>query len=182
MKDIIQFETAKLAKSLGIDMRSHYGYLQEKPNRAAKMQHAVQWYKGRFAAPKQSELQSVLRDEDIHISVRINGKTYEVEIIHKDKKYFYQDGYKSWEEALEGGLLEGLKIKQIPILLDELVEKTNRSKGQTKFLYDMLGGNMDKLRKLEMNIKNCFISYCPGDLKTADKIIDMKPKSQWFKL
>lgn len=61
-----------------------------------------------------------------------------------------------------------------------LTEQTNRSKGQTNFLYDLVDGDFEKLKELETNIKNCFVSYCPGDKEEVEKVLKMKPKSRWF--
>jgi hypothetical protein len=67
-----------------------------------------------------------------------------------------------------------LKMKQEDILLDRLSNTTNRSLAQTRFLFDLLSGDIIKLIKLEENIKNLFISYCPGDKKTCNKILKAK--------
>ncbi|CAG7581215.1 MAG: hypothetical protein SLAVMIC_00731 [uncultured marine phage] len=182
MKDLIKFKTAILAKSLGIDLRTKHGYLKEEHGKLCKTKQPGKWYKDRYAAPTQSKLQEILRDDDdIHVSPRINGDNYEVEIVHEGAKKFYQNGYETWEKALEDGLMQGLKIKQIPILLKEISKKTNRHERQVNFLFDMIG-DIDTLKKLEMNIKNCFIHYCPGDMESVEKILKMKPNKVWFTL
>lgn len=47
--------------------------------------------------------------------------------------------------------------------LSWLMERTNRSEGQTKFLYNILG-NLNLLIELEESIKAFHIFYCPGDM------------------
>lgn len=53
-----------------------------------------------------------------------------------------------------------------------LVSKTNRSNGQTRFLYEILG-SWPLLLELEEAIKMMFIFYCPGDLGEALYIIGL---------
>lgn len=58
--------------------------------------------------------------------------------------------------------------------LDWLVLRTNRSKGQTQFLFNLLEGDFEKLKLLEMKIKNCLLYYCPGNMEEVEKIFLMK--------
>ena len=67
-------------------------------------------------------------------------------------------------------------------LLDRLIDATNRSKGQTNFLYDLCDGNLEKLLKLEEKIRNNFLSYCPDDKEEVEKILAMEDESGWFNL
>ena len=67
-------------------------------------------------------------------------------------------------------------------LLDEFTNATNRSKGQTNFLFDLCDGNFQKLVKLEEKIRNNFLSYCPADKEEVEKILSMDDGSQWFNL
>jgi len=60
--------------------------------------------------------------------------------------------------------------------LEWITDKTNRSLGQTQFLYKLVEGDFEKLKKLEMQIKNCYIFYCPSTKKEVEKILKMKPK------
>ena len=48
---------------------------------------------------------------------------------------------------------------------------TNRSTGQTKFLFDLCDGDFDILLSLEARIKKLMLSHCPGDKKQAEKIL-----------
>lgn len=49
-------------------------------------------------------------------------------------------------------------------VFDWLTSKTNRSVGQTKFLYEVVGFNWKLLLELEEAIKVFRCCYCPGDL------------------
>jgi hypothetical protein len=69
-----------------------------------------------------------------------------------------------------------------PDLLDKFTSATNRSKGQTNFLFDLCDGNFQKLIKLEEKIKNNFLSYCPEDKEEVEKILAMEDESRWFNL
>ncbi len=66
--------------------------------------------------------------------------------------------------------------------LEWLSDKVNRSKGQTQFLFQMVGGDFEKLKALEVQMKNCFVSYCPADVEEVEKVMALVPKSNWFTL
>ena len=66
--------------------------------------------------------------------------------------------------------------------LNWLTDRTNRSNGQTQFLFQLVDGDFEKLKQLEMKIKNCFYSACPADKETVDEVMNMQPKSEWFSL
>ena len=67
-------------------------------------------------------------------------------------------------------------------LLDKFTDVTNRSKGQTNFLFDLCDGDFQKLVKLEEKIKNNFLSYCPEDKEEVEKILTMDDESGWYNL
>ena len=54
---------------------------------------------------------------------------------------------------------------------DDFTNKTNRSLGQTKFLLQLVNNDWEKLKQLEMQIKNCFYSACPADKDEADGLM-----------
>ena len=63
-------------------------------------------------------------------------------------------------------------------LLDKLSTKTNRSKGQTSFLYELLGGDLEKLLELEEKVKNNHAKlgssgFCPSDLETVEWVLSL---------
>lgn len=66
--------------------------------------------------------------------------------------------------------------------LEFLVTKTQRSKTQTQFLFQLVDGDFEKLKQLECQIKNCFLFYCPGDKDEVEKVLKLTPKSNYFKL
>jgi len=66
--------------------------------------------------------------------------------------------------------------------LEELSRLVNRSKGQELFLFNLLSGDFEKLKRLEVQIKNCFVMYCPDSLEEVEEIMSMVPKSSWFVL
>lgn len=57
-----------------------------------------------------------------------------------------------------------------------LTNRTNRSKAQTKFLFNLLKGDFKKLQLLEMKMKNCFVFYCPADDEAVNEILSMTDK------
>jgi hypothetical protein len=57
--------------------------------------------------------------------------------------------------------------------LNWLTDRTNRSKRQTQFLYNLINGNFEKLKELEIRIKNCFYFSCPNDKEEVEKIMNM---------
>jgi hypothetical protein len=69
---------------------------------------------------------------------------------------------------------EALKYEMEKGLLERFTDATNRSKGQTSFLYDLLEGNFEKLVELEEKLKNNHCSYCPADRGEVEKVLAMK--------
>lgn len=59
-------------------------------------------------------------------------------------------------------------------MVEVLTNRTNRSKGQTLFLLELLGGDYNKLLELEEHLKNNFCYYCPSDLEEVEKVLSMK--------
>jgi hypothetical protein len=66
--------------------------------------------------------------------------------------------------------------------LNWLTDRTNRSNGQTQFLYQLVDGDFEKLKELETQIKNCFLFYCPGDKESVEEVMKMTPICDDFKL
>ena len=125
MKDtLITFETAKLAKEKGFDWSvSWYATHKRKaPTNPDSFYPELSTFKNwnnnedlnfydRYSTPTQSLLQKWLREEH---SLFISVTTYSIEcnrvnlIIDNDIKYASE--YKTYEEALEKGLKEALKL------------------------------------------------------------------------
>jgi hypothetical protein len=64
--------------------------------------------------------------------------------------------------------------------LDWLTKQTNRSTGQTQFLFQLVDGNFRKLKKLEVKIKNNSLFYCPADKSSVKEVLRMKSKNDFF--
>ena len=67
-------------------------------------------------------------------------------------------------------------------LLIRFVKSTNRSKAQTNFLFELCGGDFQKLVLLEEKIKNNFLDYCPKNKDEVESILNMEDESGWFNL
>lgn len=57
--------------------------------------------------------------------------------------------------------------------LDELCLKFNRGSGQTLFLFQLVGGDYEKLVLLEEHIKIYSIGYCPDNTEEVEEILLM---------
>ena len=66
--------------------------------------------------------------------------------------------------------------------LNWLTDKTNRSNSQTLFLFQLVDGDFEKLKEVEMQIKNCFYFACPSDKDELNKLMSMQQKSTYFSL
>lgn len=66
--------------------------------------------------------------------------------------------------------------------LNWLTDRTNRSNGQTQFLFQLVDGDFEKLKRLEMKIKNCFYFACPDDKETVAEVMNMQSTREWFSL
>ena len=63
--------------------------------------------------------------------------------------------------------------------LEKLSDCTNRSYGQTLFLFELLDRDLKKLVLLEQKLKNNFVNYCPGDKEECEKVLGMGDGSGW---
>ncbi len=59
-------------------------------------------------------------------------------------------------------------------LLNQITHITRRSDNQTQFLFNLLGGDVYKLEMLELQLKNCFVSFCPDTLEEVETVMKMK--------
>ena len=66
--------------------------------------------------------------------------------------------------------------------LEWLTDRTNRSKRQTQFLFQLVDGDFERLKQVELQIKNCFYSACPGNKDELNRLMSMQPKSDYFSL
>lgn len=76
---------------------------------------------------------------------------------------------------LKYGQTETYKYRLTKEQLDWITNQTNRSNGQTQFLFQLVDGDFEKLKQLELQIKNCFYS-CPGDKEEVEKLMKIVPK------
>jgi hypothetical protein len=137
-EDLITLKTAKLAKKKGFDLESLYFYTKpnskmfgiDEHNRPYSIKntskklykcgnHAALNIDNVFSAPTQALLQRWLREEhNIHISIGLNlngdrPKVYWISFEHTLEGSIidtFQTEYKTYEEALEVGLYEALKL------------------------------------------------------------------------
>ena len=118
---LIEFETAKLAKEKGFNFLTKKCYLNS-PDRLI-FRKSVGFYTDEIDpvdwdlihAPTQSLLQKWLREvQGIHISIHpiVNPDNSVKYYIYKSKKQLinWEDRYNTYEEALEAGLYEALKL------------------------------------------------------------------------
>lgn len=63
-----------------------------------------------------------------------------------------------------------------------LSKRVNRSRMQVDFLFQLCGGDFEKLKRLEAQIKNNFIYYCPSNVEEVERILNLTPAKVWFNL
>lgn len=84
------------------------------------------------------------------------------------------------ETELKYGRKDTYKYELDKERLNWLTDRTNRSNGQTQFLFQLVDGDFEKLKQLEMQLKNCFCFYCPADKDEVEKVMNLVPKSAHF--
>jgi len=129
MKDqLIEFETAKLAKEKGFNIpvdKIRCGYNRDKEVHTSSMEgRFVDWNSKKldnaYSAPTQSLLQKWLREEKqciLYCEITMSdyeNNYWEFVILYEKNDIDYSTGsskvYKNYEEALEKGLQEALKL------------------------------------------------------------------------
>jgi hypothetical protein len=85
-------------------------------------------------------------------------------------------------KALEFSLTDGkfYPPEDFPLThmsLNAFTNRTNRSNGQTMFLFELCDNDFNKLCKLETQIKNCFYFGCPADKDELENVLNMTPKT-----
>lgn len=118
-EQLISFETAKLAKEKGIDVKSRYYYTEE-GIRKDSSSTALNWYSddGYCYCPTQSLLRKRLREiHNVDMIIKtltgdVKGvKNYAADVyIFGTRTYVKCSRKDSWEEALEIGLQEAHKL------------------------------------------------------------------------
>lgn len=112
----IQFPTAKLAKVKGFDSKTLFCYLEngDLQYSSGDLDDHEEYNHNKwdnYSAPLQFELQKWLREKhNIHIEIYFNQRLYCVCTIGKGEIKDLGFEFKTYEDALEQGLLEGLKL------------------------------------------------------------------------
>jgi hypothetical protein len=105
-EQLISFETAKLANKKGF-----FEFTEKRYNKKGTFDYSKSWS---ISASTQSLLQKWLREEhNIHVTLTLTSYSneYMYEICRKEKSPIKQKELNfTYEEALEKGLLEGLKL------------------------------------------------------------------------
>jgi hypothetical protein len=65
-------------------------------------------------------------------------------------------------------------------LLERLTKITNRSNGQTQFLFELCDCDFEKLLDLERKLKNNFVGWVPGDKESLNTVLNMGESSGWW--
>lgn len=63
-----------------------------------------------------------------------------------------------------------------------ITTKTNRSIAQTQFLFNLLGGDFEKLKKLEEKIKNTFYHACPSNIEIVERLLKEENRTNLLNL
>ena len=66
--------------------------------------------------------------------------------------------------------------------LSWLCNQTNRSKTQTLYLFQLVDGDFKKLLALEEQIKNTHYHARPDNKQDVECLMNMNPKTKWFKI
>jgi len=120
-EQLITFETAKLAKEMGFQSYTSFYYSEGMEIKGTKMgMHGNPNAYGGISAPTQSLLQKWLREKHKIVVIPwyyhneiANGDVYDyriTDIAGKYEDYEPVNDYKTYEEALEEGLQEALKL------------------------------------------------------------------------
>jgi len=120
-EQLITFETAKLAKEMGFQSYTSFYYSEGMEIKGTKIgMHGNPNAYGGISAPTQSLLQKWLREKHKIVVIPryyhneiANGYVYDyriTDIAGKYEDYGFVDDYKTYEEALEEGLVAALKI------------------------------------------------------------------------
>jgi len=79
---------------------------------------------------------------------------------------------------LKYGRTETYKHKITLEMLNKLATSVNRHSSQVLFLFQLVDGNLEKYKFLELQIKRFYINYSPGDKKEVDRILKLKTNSE----
>ncbi len=111
-EQLISFDTAKLAKEKGFEIRCRYYYTEE-GMRKDSASTALNWYSqdGHCYSPTQSLLQKWLRDEhNIHLESSLTMGLNYAFMVYNQLEETFATNVNSYEEALEEGLKKALTL------------------------------------------------------------------------
>jgi hypothetical protein len=63
--------------------------------------------------------------------------------------------------------------------VERLSKVTNRSRGQTLFLLDLLDNDVFKLLELEEKLRNNSLFYCPGNRESCEEVLAMENEGSY---
>lgn len=108
-EQLVNFETAKLAKEKGFNIFTGKAWIKKEGQELFFVPTYTSVTNGiEYHAPTQSLLQKWLREaHEIFVSVDVN---FNIKIYYKDELHNEIFNFNSYEEALEKGLQEGLKL------------------------------------------------------------------------
>lgn len=110
-EQIVSFGTSKLAKEKGCDIKGNYIYIGDRD--VDLIQNYGTINKDYWQAPTQSIIQKWLREVhsiDVLVDKGFLSNKYSYEIYHKNDMFDSEYIFKTYEEALEKGLYETLKL------------------------------------------------------------------------
>ncbi len=117
-EQLISYKTAKLAKEKKFDLNCHYAqFVEDEEPIYNESAHNWNLYEEGYSVPTQSSLQKWLRE--VHkLSVEVfSDETHWEVIVEKlpsysayDSEYSSDDKFNTYEEALEEGLKQALKL------------------------------------------------------------------------
>ncbi len=67
-------------------------------------------------------------------------------------------------------------------LLKQLSDKTNRKIEQTRFMFNMLGCDFQKLVLVEEKLRNNYVFACPSTPDEFKKVLSMGDGDKWYTL
>ena len=110
-EQLISFETAKLAKEKGVKLDINGLYWEDGSYDSGENALVYEEFQDVMSAPTQSLLQKWLREvHNIDVNVLPYNKTKKEYEVYVDLAVTTWSGYKTYEEALEVGLQEALKL------------------------------------------------------------------------
>jgi hypothetical protein len=80
---------------------------------------------------------------------------------------------------LKYGRTETYKYEINTVLLKSISDKVNIHQSQVLYLYQLVDGDIDKLKLLILQMKRNFINYCPGDKNEVYNILNLNNNNKF---